>query len=233
MDPEVLKHLVQRLRESPLESVPYPYFHIKDIFPWKFYSRLIGSLPDLTHFSSSKYYPKRFVLDLTPKKLVKLPFDECLFWSSVRQILECEECKTAVLEKFQPQLQERFGTSCLNSKFSLSLQLVRDQSNYFIGPHTDRFPKAVTLLFYLAKSKKQSHLGTSIYTPKVKGFTCDGDLHHPFEKFDKVSTVPFLPNSVFGFVKTNNSFHGVEPIGDVEEERVSLAYTVLVKHAKV
>ena len=38
----------------------------------------------------------------------------------------------------------------------------------------------------------------------------------------------FAPNSLFGFLKTDRSFHGVEEIGDQDIERNSLLYNIYV-----
>jgi hypothetical protein len=44
-----------------------------------------------------------------------------------------------------------------------------------------------------------------------------------------VFTAPFRPNSLFGFVKTANSFHGVEPLKENETcRRQLLLYDVYV-----
>lgn len=39
-------------------------------------------------------------------------------------------------------------------------------------------------------------------------------------------TVPYVPNTLFGFMKTPNAFHGVEPIADPNVERALLLYDI-------
>ena len=41
--------------------------------------------------------------------------------------------------------------------------------------------------------------------------------------------MPFLPNTMFAFVKTDHSFHGVEPIADPGVSRYLLLYDLRVK----
>jgi hypothetical protein len=41
--------------------------------------------------------------------------------------------------------------------------------------------------------------------------------------------MPFLPNTMFAFVKTDHSFHGVEPIADAGVSRYLLLYDLRVK----
>jgi hypothetical protein len=90
--------------------------------------------------------------------------------------------------------------------------LVNDQTNYAVGPHTDAPHRLVTFLFYLPRDTSMRELCTSVYRAKDPSFTCWGGPHHPFEKFDFVRTVEFLPNRLLAFPKTERSFHGVEKI---------------------
>lgn len=94
---------------------------------------------------------------------------------------------------------------------NIRTQLCRDFGGYSIGPHTDGRKENMTILFYLPKDDSQPRLGTSVYAPKDRSFTCDGSKHHDFEQFDKLFTVPYVTNSCFGFIRSDNSFHGVEP----------------------
>lgn len=115
-----------------------------------------------------------------------------------RFVSKCE-IKLSGLHK---ALCEKFGIS---GDFTDETLLVRDMPGYAIGPHTDSPKKVITALFYLRGQE-----GTSIYTPKEAGFTCKGGPHYEFEQFEKVATMPFKPNSMFAFVKSDKSFHGVE-----------------------
>lgn len=94
---------------------------------------------------------------------------------------------------------------------NIRVQLCKDLAGYSIGPHTDGKKEVSTILFYLPKyGDKQDH-GTSVYTPKDKDFACDGSKHHSREGFDLLFTAPYKPNTAFGFIRSDNSFHGVEP----------------------
>ena len=91
------------------------------------------------------------------------------------------------------------------------IQLCRDLAGYSIGPHTDGRKDTATYLYYLPKDDANPELGTSVYVPKDTSFTCDGSEHHDFRLFDRILTAAFVPNSCFGFIRSDNSFHGVEP----------------------
>jgi hypothetical protein len=43
-----------------------------------------------------------------------------------------------------------------------------------------------------------------------------------------VATAPYLPNSLFGFVRTDNAFHGVEPVIDLDARRDLLLYNLFL-----
>jgi hypothetical protein len=45
-----------------------------------------------------------------------------------------------------------------------------------------------------------------------------------------MATMPYLPNSLFAFVKTPNSFHGVEPIRETGIRRDLLLYDIKVQN---
>lgn len=68
--------------------------------------------------------------------------------------------------------------------------------------------------------------------PKDPNFRCPGGPHYPHEGFERLKTLPFLPNSLFAFVKTDNSFHGVEPIGDANCRRWLLLYDLYAQQAQ-
>jgi hypothetical protein len=94
---------------------------------------------------------------------------------------------------------------------NIRVQLCKDLPGYSIGPHTDGKEEFSTVLFYLPKyADKQDH-GTTVYAPKGKNFTSDGTKHLAREKFDVLFTAQFKPNTAFGFIRSDNSFHGVEP----------------------
>lgn len=225
MPGHVLDHFLEQISAAPVISFPYHHFHIEQIFQESFYEQLLCHLPDVSYFDQLELYPKRHYLNFG-KELEHLPFPLFLFWKQLATHLYSDEMISALLEKFQPQLKRRFGNTFSKAKLAVDVALIRDQSNFSIGPHTDHPNKVISLLFYLPSSLDQSHLGTSLYLPKDRSFLCDGLKHHPFKDFDKVHTVPFIPNSLFGFARSDISFHGVEPTGQQEKERILISYTI-------
>jgi hypothetical protein len=226
MKAEVFAHLTQRITSTSTKTDPYHHFHAEQIFPEEFYCELIENIPDISYFSQLDGYPQRSCFALLKEKLEQLPFTSFLFWHNFITSISGLSFANALLKKFQPQLKKRFGENIPLTKMGVDLSLIRDQAGYSIGPHTDHPSKILTLIFYLPLSQEQNHLGTSIYIPKDGSRKYSGHEHHSFKEFDKVSTIPFVPNSVFGFLRSDCSFHGVEPIQTQEKERISLCYTI-------
>jgi hypothetical protein len=73
-----------------------------------------------------------------------------------------------------------------------------------------------------------AHLGTSLYVPKDPQFTCPGGPHHEFDRFRRMLTMDYLPNTLFAFMKTPRAFHGVEPITQTDVQRDLLLYDIKV-----
>jgi hypothetical protein len=71
-------------------------------------------------------------------------------------------------------------------------------------------------------------LGTSLYVPKDSRFSCQGGPHYEFERFRRVLTMEYLPNTLFAFMKTPRAFHGVEPITQADVQRDLLLYDIRV-----
>ncbi len=88
--------------------------------------------------------------------------------------------------------------------------------------------KLISLLFYCPDDDSRKHLGTSIYTPIDPDFRCAGGPHYPHERFTKVATMEYRPNALFAFFKTDNSFHGVDPIRDADVLRDLMLYDIRV-----
>lgn len=222
--------LSYKLGNAQLNKFPFPHFYLSDIFPENFYSELQSKLPDpdfmipIEKARPVKGYKERFVLGFDDESLASLPTSKRDFWCDLRSWMLGGELISLILEKFNPFIKSRFEGKKI--KFTDELLLVQDISKYKLGPHTDSPRKVVTMLFYLPSDSSQGHMGTSIYVPKDPNFKCSGGPHYPHSQFSKMCTMPFLPNTLFGFLKTNNSFHGVEPLIDPNIRRWLLLYDI-------
>lgn len=196
-----------RIVESALKTHPYRHLYIEDIFPSDVYQDMINNFPDdyleIEKTRGTKGYPKRFTAK--PKNGI---------WATISSQL-----LSGVLLK---SICDKFGIDSYTG-LQQDLLLVRDFAGYAIPPHTDAISKVISALFYLPTDASAEQEGTSIYVPNKKGFTCTDGRHYKFEDFKKIWTAPFKPNSLFLFMRTDNSFHGVEPCN---HERNVLLYNI-------
>ncbi len=230
-------HMLYRIGNAPINPYPFPHVYVRDVFPADFYGELLRHLPPPDAFSplskaramgSDVYDKTRSVLVLAPEHVGKLAEPYRGFWERTARMLLSGNLGSLLFGKFGQLLQSRFKGQADVQFFDEAL-LVQDSQDYALGPHTDTPAKVLAFLFYLPADDSQAHLGTSIYVPKEPGFTCLGGPHHGFERFERMLTMPYLPNSLFGFLKTSNSFHGVERVNDPGVRRNLLLYDVKVK----
>ena len=230
----MVEALLYQVANAQVRAYPYPHIYIPDVFPADFYAELQAKLPDpaamipIEDARPVRGYKERFVL--APANTGgRLPAQQGAFWADVNTQLTNGRFRQALLAKFQPTLVERFGQTRV--RLYEETLLVEDITHYALGPHTDSPSKVLTVLFYLPRDTSQSHLGTSIYMPKDGSRRCPGGPHYGYEGFHRVATMPFVPNAMFAFPKTDASFHGVEPVTDPDVRRWLLLYDI--KHTVV
>jgi hypothetical protein len=217
-----LSHFVDRLRSSDVVWKPYPHYYIENVLPQAYYQALLDHLPEsrvyenLFEVTTLKldHFRHRDQRDLTEGWTSALSDDLKEFWDGFDEWFLGPELAHAVLESFAEPLRARLGESASWPPVSVESQLIRHRAGYFLGPHSDLHTKLVVLLLYLAPDESAAHLGTSLYRPKDQVFSCPNSTHYPFDDFVRVKTAPYKPNSLLGFLRSDVSFHGVEPLSE-------------------
>lgn len=225
-------HLTYKIVNAPLSGYPFPHLYIRDAFPADYYARMLSMLPDPARMVTIAQaramppgaYKERFVLTFGGEQFAALPDEQREFWGELHGWLVGGSFRQRMIDHFRGLLAQRFKGQMV--AFFDEALLVEDTTNYSLGPHSDAPRKVITFLFYLPKDESQRHLGTSLYVPKDRDFRCQGGPHYPHDRFDRVWTMPFLPNSLFIFLKTDTSFHGVEPVQDPDTRRWLLLYDI-------
>ena len=210
-----LEHFIGRLRNARLELDPFPHYVLEQVFPDDYYRELLRHLPasdvydNLYEVTDLKldHFRHRDQRDMDHGWTDRLPDEQRIFWNSFNQWFLSAELAQVVLESFA---RERESWPAV----SVESQFIRHRAGYFLGPHSDLYTKLVVLLIYLAPDDQAQHLGTSLYRPKQAGFSCPDSKHYPFEDFIKVKTAPYRPNSLLAFMRSDISFHGLEPLSD-------------------
>ena len=238
-----LAHVIARLRTTAVVADPYPHYCLDDLFPEDFYWELLAHLPDIASYQNLfetttlkldhfRFRDQRDLRDGWTDTLRDEPRD---FWNRFNEWFFAPELAEAVLDTFAEPLRARIGEKGSWPPVSVEAQLIRHRAGYFLGPHSDLHTKLVVLLIYLAPDQSGRHLGTSLYRPKDPGFSCPNSVHYPFEDFIKVRTAPYKPNSLLAFMRSDVSFHGVEPLSEQDVaacNRDLIQYVVYDKPAR-
>jgi len=215
--------VLERLKSASLQDQPFPYFIIDEVFPPKAYAEILNHIPTEEEFETSD--DCRYGLALNDSGLARLEMVKRVYWQGVCDWLLSEKFMLDVAAIFYSDLKMRFfGREEIALQPSASLG--RTKTGFILGPHTDLPHRVITLLFYLPETDLYSETGTSLYKSKDPDFKCAGGPHHGFENFQKLMTVNYLPNTVFGFFKSDESFHGVEPWLDSEFRRDTMQYEI-------
>lgn len=228
-----LDHVRERLRAARVEADPFPHYYLGRVFPEDYYRDLLAHLPpsevyeNLYEVTDLKldHFRHRDQRDMNDGWVERLPAALQPFWRSFNEWFLGAELAQAVLESFGGEWPE----------VSIESQFIRHRAGYFLGPHSDLYTKLVVLLIYLAPDNSAEHLGTSLYRPKDPSFECPDSKHYSFEDFVRVKTAPYRPNSMLAFVRSNISFHGLEPLSPSDVAtggRDVIQYVIHDKHVR-
>jgi hypothetical protein len=218
------KRLAERLAAlvaaAPIEPVPGPYIFLENFFPDDLYAEILRHFPltapffkEKVHPTGERYfgsYPERMEIALGDLRELS---PVAAFWEEIFRALKSEAFFTALLEKFRPGFEARFGkaaTPALRERIARTMLLCHHRPGFHVGPHTDAPRKVLSCVINCAERPGLEHLGTVMYLPRRKGLASDGTEHLNPALFDRVRTVPFRPNSALIFLRDDALFHGVE-----------------------
>ena len=238
-----LAFLIERLRRARVEADPFSHYYLENVLPEDYYQQLLNHLPgsdvyeNLYEVTDLKldHFRHRYQRDLNDGWTSALPPQLRTFWNSFNEWFLGPALAQAVLESFAEPLRSRIGAKHSWPEVSVEAQFIRHRAGYFLGPHSDLCTKLVVILLYLAPDSRAERLGTSLYRPKQAGFSCPDSKHYPFEDFVRVKTAPYRPNSLLAFVRSDISFHGLEPLTEHDvatEGRDLIQYVVYDKAAR-
>ena len=234
------EHVFYTIMNANINEYPYPHMLVQNIFDTETYKDILENLPDdgafetianrptiISYTDEPPIYQESFVINMAKESFSTLPEKQKDFWMDFSSWFLGSDMMSMLLNKFTPFIQQRFNDACGKSlRVGATGLITRDKTGFSIGPHTDTDQKVLTLLFYLPKDFSQLHLGTTIYVPKDPNFLGKSGMHYEPKDFKKVFTAPFEPNSLFCFMKTKRSFHGVEIIENENIERNLLIYNI-------
>ncbi len=221
--------VLYRLMNAEIKTWPFPHLYVPDIFPPDYYQRLVSQLPaDEAYTPMGEYgttrqggYKERLILSLGQENP-----DVPEVWRELAGWMLGDRFTKAMIKKIRPYISQQWGDALAQKRLRKDARLVRDFTHYALTPHTDMREKLLAFLFYLPRDANHAHLGTSAYVSNDPDFRCPGGPHHPREDFTLVTTAPYLPNALFGFIRNDKAFHGVEPVTDPDVRRDLLLYNL-------
>ena len=241
-----------KINNAKLETHPWNYKFIENIFPEELYEKIIYNLPSKDFYHSRvdiyknaksiNYNSERYVFPINDDNLKLLLPEQGKFWANLYKLITSKEFMNSILNTFKNSIdlrlknlslieKEKIGTK--NFRIFPKAEIVKDLKKYHLGAHTDNFNKLITFLFYLPKDNSIEKLGTTIYKSKVKIDPVNSAKHQSIQdtkkNFEKIKTCNFIPNSLLIFPRTNESFHGVEEINEDSRERDLLLLNYYIK----
>ena len=238
-----LAHLIDRLRTAEVLLEPFPHYYLENVFPDDYYQTLLSKLPESAIYQNLfevttlklDHFRHRDQRDLNEGWTASLTGDIKDFWDSFNEWFLGPDLAHAVMGSFCSQLCASFGEEQSWPEVLVESQLIRHRAGYFLQPHSDLYTKLIVLLLYLAPDESAAHLGTSLYRPKKAGFSCPDSIHHSFDDFVRVKTAAYKPNSLLAFVRSDVSFHGLDPLSEddlTKGGRDVIQYTLHDKRAR-
>lgn len=235
-------HMLYRVANSPVRAFPFPHICVEDVFPGAFYAEILRHrLADTAYRPLSETgrvskgaYEARLCLFPAELDQATMADPQRVFWRRLFTMFDDRECTQLWLDLFRQGIEQRFREELPHlterrAKISAEMILIRDTPSFALGPHTDSTSKVVSVLIYLPADESRPELGTSIYRPKDRRFTCLGGPHYPYDGFERIATMPYRPNTLVAFAKNSRSFHGVEPVIDAAARRDILLYDLRVE----
>lgn len=223
-------HVADRIVAMELISEPYPFFYVEEIFPTDYYAQMMAMKPDSDELVGINELGRTFGCDERSVLTLDADFENTLygekrrFWESHRDWFLSEELMVMWIRRFHAELMKR-GLAKLNLR--PEAMFMRDVRGYQLGPHTDLPQRLMSVMFYLPDDAAHSDIGTSVYLPEDRSLRSEDTQHFKPTGFEEIFRAPFVPNSAFSFLKTDNSFHGVKPLGE-DYDRDTLVY--IIKH---
>lgn len=207
MESALLTHLLGVVRAAPLRTHPYAHLYFENVFPEDFYAELLASIPRPERFAPLYHKDAlrpdgsttRGTFTLESAGLEGLPERARRNLEACRSAVGSEALRDALLARYEDVLRERFPGQHAALSLEGTVKLQRDEPGYRIGVHPDTSDKVVLLQLYLAPDDSHAEMGTALYRREDGGFA-------------KVETLPFRRNSGYSFARTEESWHGVEPI---------------------
>jgi hypothetical protein len=221
---------------------------MNNVFPPDVYESMTANFPQ-----ASLYHPilhkdalrpdgttTRTMLEFFDEEFSQLTNQQRLIWSAIRDVLYHDRVRQAIFLHFADEINSRIATNQTDLKLDGASWrdveayprpgLYRDEAGYQITPHPDTPLKIVTVQFYLPRDSSQLRLGTSLYRRRSLAARTIAPWRG---RFKEMVTIPFAPNSGYGFAVTRDSWHGRPPIRRADGDRHSILLFYLRQNVRL
>ena len=227
---EILEYVIKKIDNAEMKEVkgkPMWYLAIEDIFPEDYYQKILKYTPkDLKMYHKlSEQYTDRFKYELgygencnkSLADLGEMNDDMRKFWKDFQTTFVArDDLLNCYLKKYKEYIPH-FN----KAEVGINCRLSKDLKGYSIGVHTDRRNKVISALFYTPNRTDDAILkewGTQVLISKSDNFPHTTEKHHAYNDdgshsdFEVYDWIECKPNSMFSWVVTQQSYHGVPPI---------------------
>lgn len=232
VDSSLVKFCRQKLSSATTRSSPFPYLYLDKLFPNALMQAINNHYPTVEQMApmpaqrtGNLYAHKhRRMLSLNDEALEAFDRPFIDFWVQFYRLIESisEPLLMALPQPSDDQKSAKVDYSAVRPR----VDLWSDQGGYQIAPHTDAPHKIATFLLYCTDDPALTDEGTSVFVPKREGFRCWAGRQWEMDDFIEVYRAPYGPNHLFGFRKTDASFHGKLPVEESIIARRTIAITL-------
>ena len=226
-----VSHSVRYLRRCERRPDPYPVVVVDGFLDARMMALVCWGFPGsedmedmpVERTRNAMARRNRKLFRLNPESLAGLPVDRAAFWAVFSAFIDLlsQEMMHAL-----PDPDPDLRVESFRSGFKVRKDLWMDRGGFQISPHTDGVQKYATFLLYCSGHPSLEQEGTSVFVPKEDGFRSWNGKQYKFDDFDEAFRAPYRQNLVFGFRKTDNSFHGKYPGETTVEARKTISITV-------
>ena len=229
-----MSHSVRYLRQCERRPDPYPVVVVDGFLDVRMMTLVSQSFPGADDMEdmpvertrNAMARRNRKLFRLNPESLEGLAVDQAAFWAVFSAFIDL---LSSEMMHALPDPASDLRVESFQSGFKVRKDLWMDRGGFQISPHTDGVQKYATFLLYCSGHSSLEQEGTSVFVPKENGFRSWNGKQYKFDDFDEVFRAPYRKNLVFGFRKTDNSFHGKYPGETTVEARKTISITVQSK----
>ena len=233
-------------RDCEVIEKPFFCFVIRDFFPQDLYQALYDEFPGPDAFTRKLGEGKRFMAPADIRRAITASPT----WSWFTNNLSSQWFLDQVFQFLKPHLLKSRGlpglrrwkyisdgggenaTAILERNVQVNYEFSRLPAGSYLTPHTDKIGKLASILVYFPHPDwKDARQGsTEFYTPNDPSMRRNwSNRHLDFDNVKPFLSVDFKPNTLIGFVKSADSYHGVREINcpdGLERTSFNMNYSV-------